>query len=175
MDPTPTQALSPARQHFIASWPQVLKPWSLPKAAAKIHAFLLSAPTPVTADDIVQELQLSSGTASTQLRDLIALGLVEKLRILGDRRHQYKAIADPASIFVALAEARRRQAFVAMDSMAPVITSIAGQEDLQWLNTVWQLQSLANVMNEWLGVCITKDPEWTVRYMQNAEANMPDS
>lgn len=169
MDSSVTTALSPARQHFIESWPEVLKPWSLPKAAAKIHAFLLSAPNPVTADDIILELQLSSGSASTQLRDLIGLGLVEKLRILGDRRYQYKAMSDPASIFVALAEARRRQAFVAMDSMAPMLTSIAGREDLQWLNTVWQLQALAKVMNEWLEVCTTKDPEWTVRYIQNAE------
>ena len=174
MDSSVTHALSPARQHFIESWPDVLKPWSLPKAAARIHAFLLSAPKPATADDIVQALQLSSGSASTQLRDLKALGLVEKLRILGDRRHQYKAISDPAAIFVALAEARRRQAFVAMDSMAPVITSIAGQEDLEWLNTVWQLQALAKVMNEWLEVCTTKDPEWTVRYMQNAQSSISD-
>ena len=164
------KALSPARQHFIAAWPDVLKPWSLPKAAASIHALLLSSPTPLTADDIIDALDLSSGSASTQLRLLSDLGMVERLRIMGIRKAHYAAISDPAHIFVALAEARNRQAFKAMDHMAPVITSIAQKDDVQWLNTIWQLQALSNVMNQWFEVCTTKDPEWTVRLMQSAFA-----
>jgi DNA-binding transcriptional regulator GbsR (MarR family) len=164
-DPT---ALSPARQHFISAWPDVMKPWSLPKAAAKIHALLLSSPAPMTADDIADTLELSSGSASTQLRLLNDLGMIERLRIMGIRKSHYKAISDPAHIFVALAEARKRQAFKAMDTMAPVVTSIAQKEDVQWLNTVWQLQALSDLMSQWLQVCTTKDPEWTVRLMQSA-------
>ena len=164
--------LSPARQHFIDTWPDVLKPWSLPKAAARIHALLLSAPSPLTADDIIDALELSSGSASTQLRLLSELGMVERLRIMGVRKAHYAAISDPAHIFVALAEARRRQAFKAMDTMAPVITSIAQKDDVQWLNTVWQLQALSNLMSQWFEVCTSKDPEWTVRLMQSAIAQL---
>lgn len=168
MSSTALSALSPARQHFISAWPDVMKPWSLPKAAAKIHALLLSAPAPLSADDIISALELSSGSASTQLRLLTELGMVERLRIMGLRKSHYSAISDPAHIFVALAEVRKRHAFKAMDTMAPVITSIAQKEDVDWLNTVWQLQALSNLMNQWFQVCTTKDPEWTVRYMQSA-------
>lgn len=172
MSSSAIQILSPARQHFIDTWPDVLKPWSLPKAAARIHALLLSAPSPLTADDIIDALELSSGSASTQLRLLSELGMVERLRIMGVRKAHYAAISDPAHIFVALAEARRRQAFKAMDTMAPVITSIAQKDDVQWLNTVWQLQALSNLMNQWFEVCTSKDPEWTVRLMQSAIAQL---
>lgn len=172
MSPSAIQILSPARLHFIDTWPDVLKPWSLPKAAARIHALLLSAPSPLTADDIIDALELSSGSASTQLRLLSELGMVERLRIMGVRKAHYAAISDPAHIFVALAEARRRQAFKAMDTMAPVITSIAQKDDVQWLNTVWQLQALSNLMNQWFEVCTSKDPEWTVRLMQSAIAQL---
>ena len=172
MSPSAIQILSPARQHFIDTWPDVLKPWSLPKAAARIHALLLSAPSPLTADDIIDALELSSGSASTQLRLLSELGMVERLRIMGVRKAHYAAISDPAHIFVALAEARRRQAFKAMDTMAPVITSIAQKDDVQWLNTVWQLQALSNLMSQWFEVCTSKDPEWTVRLMQSAIAQL---
>lgn len=172
MSSSAIQILSPARLHFIDTWPDVLKPWSLPKAAARIHALLLSAPSPLTADDIIDALELSSGSASTQLRLLSELGMVERLRIMGVRKAHYAAISDPAHIFVALAEARRRQAFKAMDTMAPVITSIAQKDDVQWLNTVWQLQALSNLMNQWFEVCTSKDPEWTVRLMQSAIAQL---
>ena len=172
MSPSAIPILSPARLHFIDTWPDVLKPWSLPKAAARIHALLLSAPSPLTADDIIDALELSSGSASTQLRLLSELGMVERLRIMGVRKAHYAAISDPAHIFVALAEARRRQAFKAMDTMAPVITSIAQKDDVQWLNTVWQLQALSNLMNQWFEVCTSKDPEWTVRLMQSAIAQL---
>ena len=100
------------------------------------------------------------------------LGMVERLIIMGVRKAQYAAISDPAHIFVALAEARRRQAFKAMDTMAPVITSIAQKDDVQWLNTVWQLQALSNLMSQWFEVCTSKDPEWTVRLMQSAIAQL---
>ena len=168
-------ALSPAREHFISAWPEVMKPWSLPKAAAKIHALLLSSPSPLTADDIMAVLELSSGSTSTQLRLLDDLGMVERLRIMGIRKFHYSAVSDPAHIFVALAEARKRQAFKAMDTMAPVITSIATKDDVAWLNTVWQLQALSNLMSQWIQVCTTKDPEWTVRLMQSAISNKEQS
>ena len=71
-------------------------------------------------------------------------------------------------MFMALAEVRRQNAFDAMRTMAPAITSIAGKEDLDWLQTVWQLQSLSEMMDAWLEKCATQDPEWTVRSIQKA-------
>ena len=160
--------LTPARAHFIKAWPEVLKPWSLPKAAARIHALLISTSDTLTTDEVRNTLSLSAGSASTQLRFLTSVGLVEKIRIVGSRKARYRSIADPASMFMALAEVRRQNAFDAMRTMAPAITSIAGKEDLDWLQTVWQLQSLSEMMDAWLETCATQDPEWTVRLIQKA-------
>lgn len=160
--------LTPARAHFIEAWPEVLKPWSLPKAAARIHALLISTKEALTADQVRNTLALSAGSASTQLRFLAAVGLIEKLRIVGSRKARYRSLSDPARMFMALAEVRRRHAFEAMRTMAPAITSIAGKEDLEWLQTLWQLQSLSEMMDAWLETCATQDPEWTVRLIQKA-------
>lgn len=158
--------LSPARAYFLAKWPDVLKPWSLPKAAARIHALLLSSPDAMSADDIMDMAQLSSGSTSTQLRFLIEVGLVDRLKILGSRKSRYQANRDPARIFTSLAEVRRRDAFQSLNSMGPAMSSIADQDDLAWLKTVWQLQALSTLMDQWLHLCSTKDPEWTVRLLQ---------
>lgn len=165
------EMLSPARSHMIQSWPEVLKPWSLPKAAARIHALLLTAPDPLTADEIQSALDLSAGSTSTQLRQLCGAGLLEKLKILGGRTARYAAVRDPARIFSSLAAVRRDQAFSAMDALGPSVTSIADKQDLQWLEVLWQLQSLSQLMHEWLELCARRDPEWTVRTLQQLIAS----
>lgn len=160
-------ALTPAQVHLIQTWPEVLKPWSIPKAAARIHALLLSASHSLNAEEIKETLDLSEGSISTQLRFLEDLALIEKLRIIGSRRSRYQAPRDPARIFIALAKSRRKMAFKAMDTMGPVLTSIAQQEDLDWLHSVGQLRTLAQMMDQWLLLCAERDPEWTVKSIQN--------
>ena len=160
-------SLSSARQHLIASWPDVLKPWSVPKAAARIHALLLSADATLTAEEITNVLGLSNGSGSTMLRLLSEIGMVERLRITGSRKHQYQAVKDPAAVFIALAEIRRRHAFKAMDMLGPTLTSIADKEDLPWLQTVGQLHTLSRMLEQWLTLRSERDPEWTVRHIQS--------
>ncbi len=160
-------SLSSARQHLIASWPDVLKPWSVPKAAARIHALLLSTDGTLTAEEITNVLGLSNGSGSTMLRLLSEIGMVERLRIAGSRKHQYQAVKDPAAVFIALAEIRRRHAFKAMDMLGPTLTSIADKEDLHWLQTVGQLHTLSRMFEQWLTLCSERDPEWTVRHIQS--------
>ena len=167
MDLSGLASFSSARQHLIASWPDVLKPWSVPKAAARIHALLLSSQETLSAEEITNTLGLSSGSGSTMLRLLTEIGMVERLRITGSRKHRYLAVKDPAAVFIALAEIRRRHAFKAMDMLGPTLASIADKEDLQWLQTVGQLHTLSHTLEQWLRLCSERDPEWTVRHIQN--------
>lgn len=159
-------ALTPARELLIDSWPQVMKPWGIPKAAARIHALLLSAPDSLPPSDIKSTLSISDGSISTQLRLLEELGMVERLRIMGTRGYRYRAIEDPGLIFSALARARRQDAFLSMERVGPALTSIAGKEDLDWLQTVGTLRLLAQLMDRWLALCTHRDPEWTVKAIQ---------
>lgn len=120
----------------------------------------------MTAEGIIAVLGLSAGSGSTMLRFLVDIGMVERLKITGSRSQCYQAVKDPAAVFTALAEVRRRQAFKAMDSLGPSLASIAGKDDLHWLHTVGQLHTLSRMLEEWLSLCAQSDPEWTVRHIQ---------
>ena len=167
----PRHSLSPARAHFIAVWPEAMKPWSLPKAAAQIHALLLTSEEGLTADEIMSLTALSGGSVSTNLRLLTNAGFLDKHRIMGSRKAVYRATLDPARIFIALAEIRRQTACRPLLQMGETLASIAGKEDLGWLHLLSQLQALSQLMDDWLRVCSTRDPEWTVRWIQKGIDN----
>lgn len=169
----PRHSLSPARAHLISQWPQAMKPWSLPKAAAQIHAVLLTSEEGLTAEEIIRLTALSGGSVSTNLRMLTNAGLLDKHRIMGSRKASYKATLDPARIFIALAEVRRQTACRPLLQMGETLASIAGKEDLGWLRLLSQLQALSQLMDDWLHVCSTRDPEWTVRWIQKGVEKQP--
>ena len=156
---------SPARARFVGAWPEVLKPWGVPKAAARIHGLLLSENGTLEAATIQETLGISAGSTSSQLRFLVRIGLVERMKILKARKARYGATSDPARIFTALADARRNQAFKAIQTLGPSITSIADKQDLHWLNTLWQLRTLSDSLDRWLEMCSKRDPEWTIKQL----------
>lgn len=160
---TPT----PARSHLIKSWPATLKPWGIPKAAAMIHALLLSSPSALESEDIKEHLMLSSGSVSTQLSLLEDIGLVERHRLIGSRRSRFSAVRDPGLMFSALAASRKKQAFDSLENLGSTLASIAVHEDAEWLRTVGQLRTLSHILGQWLELCIEMDPEWTVRNIQD--------
>lgn len=158
---------TPARTHLIQAWPATLKPWGIPKAAAKIHALLLSSREALNSEVIQVQLNLSSGSVSTQLALLQEIGLVERHRLLGSRVARFSAVLDPGLIFSALAAARRRQAHDGLAHLGSALSSIAVREDAEWLRTVGQLQTLSHILGQWLELCTEMEPEWTVRNMQS--------
>ena len=160
------QPLSPARIELISNWPEVLKPWSIPKAGAKVHALLLSSEAGMTAEEIVLSLGLSTGSVSEQLRFLVESGLLDRVKILGKRRIIFHAVQDPARIFLALAAIRRNAVSTPIQYMSESLASIANKEDARWLTAISQMQALSRLMDDWLRVCSTRDPEWTANWIQ---------
>jgi DNA-binding transcriptional regulator GbsR (MarR family) len=156
---------SQARIHFIEAWPEILRPWGLPKAAARIHALLLSENGTLEATTIQEVLELSTGSTSTQLRLLAEAGLVERMKILRTRKVRFGANADPTHIFAALAGIRRAQAYTAVLNLGNTISSTADKQDLHWLNTIRQLQTMAESMDRWLEICSKRDPEWSIKQL----------
>ncbi len=63
---------------------------SLPRIGGRIVGLLMVLPTPATLDEIAATLQVSHGSASTNLRLLILFGLAEKVSLPGDRRDYYQ-------------------------------------------------------------------------------------
>ena len=57
---------------------------------AQIHALLMTAPQPLSTDEVMEELEISRGNAHTNLKELVAWGLVRMVVRKGERREYFR-------------------------------------------------------------------------------------
>ena len=102
--------LTEARQKFIEAWGKLGSEWGINRTMAQIHALLMISHEPLTADQIMEELQISRGNVSMNLRDLINWGIVRRTSIPGDRRDFFTTEADVWTMFqIILRERKKRE------------------------------------------------------------------
>jgi DNA-binding transcriptional regulator GbsR (MarR family) len=91
---------------------------------AQIHALLLTAPSPLSTDEIMEDLKISRGNANTNLRDLVGWGLIRPVLRKGERKEYFEAEKDIWKMFCIIArERKRREISPAME----VLKNCAGQ------------------------------------------------
>ena len=107
-----------AREQLIRTWGQLSSSWGINRTMGQIHALLMMAPQPLTADQIIEELAISRGNVSMNLRSLIEWGLVHKIYITGDRKEYFEAEKDMWKMALRIARERKQR------ELDPVIQSL---------------------------------------------------
>ena len=98
-----------ARDEFVAQWGALGTQWGINRTMAQIHALLMTAPQPMTTDDVMEELEVSRGNAHTNLKELVAWGLIRVVVKKGERRDYFEAEKDVWQIFTIVARERKRR------------------------------------------------------------------
>lgn len=101
--------LRQAREEFVAQWGALGTQWGINRTMAQIHALLMTAPEPISTDEVMEELQISRGNAHSNLKELVAWGLVRIVVRKGDRREYFEAEKDVWKIFTTVARERKRR------------------------------------------------------------------
>jgi len=86
--------LEEGKEKFIQSWGVIGSNWGINRTMAQIHALLLIAPESLSAEDVMEDLQISRGNANMNLRELIDWGLVYKELKPGERKEYFRAEKD---------------------------------------------------------------------------------
>jgi predicted transcriptional regulator len=84
------QALGEAEAAFVENQGLFFERFGLPRIGGRILATLLLANEPATLDEIAALLKVSKASASTNLRHFVALGMVDIVTVLGDRKTYYQ-------------------------------------------------------------------------------------
>ncbi|HUJ22954.1 MAG TPA: MarR family transcriptional regulator [Bryobacteraceae bacterium] len=113
-----------AKNRFLQSWGDMGPKWGIPKAMAQIHALLMITETPLSTDDVMQELGISRGNANTNLRSLADWGLVRRVFKKGDRKEYFQADKDVWNMFCRIARERKKR------EIEPVIDTLRECLDL---------------------------------------------
>ena len=98
-----------AKDSFINTWGSLGTLWGINKAMAQIHALLFISPEPLSMEDIMEELHISRGNTSMNLRQLIDWGIVYKTSVAGERKEFFKSEKDVQELARTVARERSRR------------------------------------------------------------------
>lgn len=105
----PNDRFEPVRNLFIRRWGEMAQSWGISRTMAEIHALLFVATDPLCTDDVMEQLAVSRGSASTNLRQLINWGLIHRVHRRTDRKEYFEAEKDVWQMFETITRERRRR------------------------------------------------------------------
>ncbi|HWB61446.1 MAG TPA: transcriptional regulator [Chthoniobacteraceae bacterium] len=108
-DENEDKALALARDEFVSQWGAMGSAWGINRTMAQIHALLMVTPSPLSTDEIMDDLKISRGNAHGNLRELVSWGLVRGVVRKGERKEFFEAEKDVWKIFCTVARERRRR------------------------------------------------------------------
>ncbi len=98
-----------AKNKFVQTWGALGSQWGINKTMAQIHALLMVSNDAISMEDIMEELQISRGNASMNLRALMDWGIVYKEYKAGERREFFTAEKDLDELAVKIARERSKR------------------------------------------------------------------
>src|SRR5436309_12037883 len=108
-DATEDKTLQQARDEFVGQWGAIGSAWGINRTMAQIHALLITAPDPLSTDQIMQDLKISRGNAHANLRDLVSWGLIRSVVRKGERKEFFEAEKNVWKMFCIIIRERRRR------------------------------------------------------------------
>lgn len=107
-----------SRNLFVRRWGEMGATWGISRTMAEVHALLFITGTPQCTDDVMAQLEISRGSASTNLRQLVNWGLIRRTHLRGDRKEYFISDLDAWEMFETIARERRRR------EVEPIIETI---------------------------------------------------
>lgn len=101
--------LEQKRNDFIDFWGQMAPTWGINKTMGQIHALLLCSNSPLSTDQIMDQIQISRGNSNMNIRTLMDWGLVQKSFKRGDRKEYFSAKKDMTEVAKAIMLERRKR------------------------------------------------------------------
>ena len=92
--PEALRVLSQSRLELIESAGHAAQVLGFPRSIGKIYGLLYLAPQPLSSPQICEVLSASKGGVSQGVRQLLALGFIKKVRVLGNRKEHYEAVLE---------------------------------------------------------------------------------
>lgn len=107
-----------AKNLLVRRWGEMGGYWGINRTMAELHALLFVTRKPLCTDDIMDQLKISRGNASMNLRALVDWGLISRVHHLGDRKEYFVADTNIWHMFETIMRERRRR------EVEPIIATI---------------------------------------------------
>ncbi len=156
--------LKEGKERFIQSWGALGSSWGISRTMAQIHALLLVSPEPLCAEDIMDELQISSGNANMNIRALIDWGLVYKELKPGERKEFFVAEKDMWEVVKSIITQRKKKELEPMLKVLDEISEVEGNtpEAAEFQEIIKEIKLFSNKADSTLDTLVKSDSNWFV-------------
>ena len=157
-----------AKDKFISHWGSLGSLWGINKAMAQIHALLLISPTPLSVEEIMEELKISRGNTSMNLRQLIDWGIVFKENKAGGRKEYFTSEKDVQELARQVAKERSRREIKPVIKVLKEVSSIEDdgkKETKELIKQTSALYEMADTANNILEKMVNQEQNWFTKVL----------
>jgi DNA-binding transcriptional regulator GbsR (MarR family) len=146
--------LDPVMEKLVSHWGEMGARWGISRMVAQIHALLHFSPKPMTADEIVEAVGVARSHVSNSLKDLQSWGVVNVVRVTGDRREHFQSIKDVWQLFEILLDERKRREMdptLKMLRETQALLNDGAKADARTKERVKEMLEFFELMDGWFG------------------------
>ena len=155
-----------AKEKFISTWGSLGSSWGINKAMAQIQALLFISTQPLSMEEIMEELHISRGNASMNLRQLIDWGIVTKENVRGERKEFFSTEKDVQELARIVAKERSRRELQPVLKSLQQLSSIKGDgsaEVKEFIKQTKAMHELATIADTLLNQMANHKQNWLTK------------
>lgn len=145
-------------ERFVLHWGEMGGFWGVNRSVAQIHAFLMTAEKPLTAEDIAGALQLARSNVSNSLKELQNWTLVRRVPVKGDRREHFEAETDVWEVASRIAAGRKaKEIDPALETLRTCVAEAEGDPTVHpvALQRLKEMLEFTETIDRWYGQITT--------------------
>ena len=152
------------KEKFIQAWGALGTEWGVNRTMAQVHALLMISPQSLSADEIMEDLQISRGNANMNIRALMDWGLVYKELRPGDRKEYFIGEKDMWKVVRQIIINRKKKE---LEPMLKVLDEISGvkedcDEAVALAKAINDIKMFSSKADSTLDKLIKADSHWFV-------------
>lgn len=137
-----------AKEKFISTWGSLGTLWGINKAMAQIQALLFISTKPLSMEDIMEELKISRGNTSMNLRQLMDWGIVTKVLVSGERKEFFTTEKDVQELARTVAKERSRREIKPVIKVLEEVSSIKDDGTAKTKELIKQTKALKDITDD---------------------------
>ena len=158
--------LDEAKQKLIQTWGALGTSWGVNRTMAQVHALLMIAEGPLSAEDVMEQLQISRGNANMNLRALIDWGLAKREYKAGERREFFVAEKDMWRVAIQIIQQRQKRELAPVLQVLKEVKQLDSDSDADkeenkaFIESVDRLDAILSQANDFLDFVVKAEKNW---------------
>jgi len=155
-----------AKDKFISTWGSLGSLWGINKAMAQIQALLFISTKPLCMEDIMEDLKISRGNTSMNLRQLMDWGIVTKTLVAGERKEFFTTEKDVQELARVIAKERSRREIKPVIKVLGEVSTIkndGSEKTKELIKQTKALHELTETMDSVINKLVDQKQNWITK------------